>query len=75
MQQIKKITILIFLSVHISPVDPDFKMRIRIQIQVILADPNPIRIQVISMDRAWNSDQFTFLKFENPSTGSKVIGH
>ena len=32
-------------------------------------------IQVIQMDRAWNSDQFTFLKFENPSTGSKVIGH
>ena len=30
-------------------------------------------IQVIQMDRAWNSDQLTFLKFENPSTGSKII--
>ena len=27
------------------------------------------------MDRARNSDQFTFLKFENPSTGSKVRSH
>merc|ERR1711867_204519 len=34
------------------------------------------RIQVmIPMDRARNSDQFTFLKFENPSTGSKVRSH
>ena len=62
-----------------SALDPDFKMRIqiRIRIQAILADPDPdpTRIQVISMDRARNSDQFTFLKFENPSTGSKVISH
>ena len=34
---------------------------------------DPTSIQVI--DRAQNSDQFTFFKFENPSTGSKVIGH
>ena len=27
------------------------------------------------MDWARNSDQFTFLKFENPSTGSKVRSH
>ena len=27
------------------------------------------------MDRAQNSKLFTFLKFENPSTGSKVIGN
>merc|ERR1711867_203720 len=34
------------------------------------------RIQVmILMDRARNSDQFTFLKFENPSTDSKVRSH
>ena len=47
------------------------------RIQAILADPDPdpTWIQVISMDRAQNSDQFTFLKFENPSTGSKVISH
>ena len=30
---------------------------------------------MIPMDRARNSDQFTFLKFENPSTGSKVRSH
>ena len=41
----------------------------------LLVDPDPIRIQVIPMDMARNPDQFTFLKFENPSTGSKVIGH
>ena len=27
------------------------------------------------MDRAWNFECFTFLKFENPSSGSKVKGH
>ena len=27
------------------------------------------------MDRAQNSDQFTFLKYDNLSTGSKVITH
>ena len=36
-------------------------------------DPDPIRIQVILMDRAQNFECFTFLKFENPSSGSKVI--
>ena len=30
---------------------------------------------MIPMDRARNSDQFTFLKFENPSSGSKVRSH
>ena len=50
-----------------SAVDPDIKMRIRIQIQKILVDPDPTWIQVISMDRAWNSDQFNFLKFKNQS--------
>ena len=37
-----------------SVVDPDFKMRIWIQIQAILADPDPdqTQIHVISMDRA-----------------------
>ena len=39
----------------------------------LLADPDPIRIQVILMDRAQNFECFTFLKFENPSSGSKVI--
>ena len=29
---------------------------------------------MIPLDRARNSDQFTFLKFENPSNGSKVMG-
>ena len=69
------------LIIVISALDPDFKMRIqiRIRIQAILADPDPdpdpTQIQVVPMDRARNSDQFTLLKFENPSTGSKVIGH
>ena len=57
----------------ISAWDLDFKMRI--QIQAILADQDPTRFQVISMDRDRNSDQFTFLKFENLLTGSKVISH
>ena len=39
----------------------------------LLADPDPIRIQVILMDRAQNFECFTFLKFENPSSRSKVI--
>ena len=54
--------------------DPDFKMRIqiRIRIQPILADPDPIRIQVISMDRAQNFEWFTFLNFENPSNSSNA---
>ena len=39
----------------------------------LLADPDPIRIQVILMDRAKNFECFTFLKFENPSSGLKVI--
>ena len=52
----------------ISVVDPDFKKRIRIQLVLADLDPNP-------MDRAWNFKCFTFLKFENLSSGSKVIGH
>ena len=39
----------------------------------LLADPDPIRIQVILMDRAQNFECFTFLKFESPSSGSKVM--
>ena len=41
--------------------DPDFNMQ--------------IQIQAILVDRAWNSDKFTFLKFENLPTSSKVISH
>ena len=48
--------------------------QIQIQVQAFLWIW--IQIQVIPMDRAWNSaDLFTFLKFENLSTGSKVISH
>ena len=38
-------------------------------------DPDPNGSRMIPMNRARNSDQFTFLKFENPSTGSKIISH
>ena len=52
-----------------SVVDPDFKMQILIrdQIQLISADlyPDPIY-------RAKNYECFTFLKLENPSSGSKL---
>ena len=41
--------------------------------QGLFADQDPIRIQVILMDRAQNCEGYTFLKFENPSSGSKVI--
>ena len=45
-------------------------MPIQIQIQLILADPDP---DPDPLDWAPNSERFTFLKFENPSNGSKVM--
>ena len=53
--------------VKISVLNQDFKMWTQIWIQFILADPDPK-----PMDRAQNSESFTFEKFENPSSGSKV---
>ena len=52
--------------------DQDFKMWIWIQIQLIMADLDPDP-DLDLMDRAWNSECFTFFIFENLSSGSKVI--
>ena len=46
----------------VSVVDLDFEMQIQIliQIQPILADPDPIQIQVISVDQAQNFSDLLF---------------
>ena len=63
-----------YLFLTFEQLDTDFKIWIWIRIQFILADPDP-DLDLDPMDRAQNSEWFTFLKFENPSSGSKVIGH
>ena len=48
----------------------------QIQLQAFCGSRSVFRqIQGIPKDRAQNSDQFTFLKFENPSTGSNVLSN
>ena len=49
-------------------------MRIRIQLVLADTDSDPdMDLDLDPMDRARNSECFTFLKFENPSSGLKVI--
>ena len=55
-----------------SGLDLDFKTQIRIQLVLVDPDPEPDP-DPDPMDRARNSECFTFLTFENPSRGSKVI--